>query len=117
MSSGSDSIFLGNLITSFMLSASLQYLYDLISSQQLVILLPLFSVSIPANAYMFFQQLMRIAAIELAPTDEIYSHFSDLKGIPASDTFEEIGFEHHLLMNNFGTMGLIFVILPLLYAA
>ena len=64
---------------------------------------------------MFFEQLMKIAAIEVIPTDLIYAYFSEVEGIPFSSTFEELGFEHHLVLNNFGTLGFILAIMPLAY--
>lgn len=38
------------------------------------------------------------------------------EGIPISSTFEELGFEHHLILNNFGTLGFLLSMLPLAYA-
>lgn len=37
----------------------------MINSQQLIVLLPLFDVNMPANAIVFYRALMRIAAFEL----------------------------------------------------
>ena len=74
-----------------------------------MILLALFGgVSIPQNADLLFQALFKIAAFELVPTDTIYEELFDsdpLSGTPVSPIFENIGFEHHLVMNNFGTLG------------
>ena len=61
----------------------------------------------------FFEQLMKVAALEVIPTDAIYEYFSDTLGRPRDLSFEQVGLEHHLVMNNFGTLGLIFSILPL----
>jgi len=63
----------------------------------------------------FFGWLMQIAAMEAIPTDLIYEQFSQIEGIPMNDKFEEIGFEHHLVLNNFGTLGFVLAILPFLY--
>ena len=59
---------------------------------------------------------MQVAAFEMIPTDSIYEKFSDEEGKPINDNFEAIGFEHHLLLNNFGTLGVFFASLPLIYA-
>lgn len=49
---------------------------------------------------------MTIAAFELIPTDDIYSNAGEQsEAIPLADNFETIGFEHHLLLYNFGTLG------------
>ena len=116
MSQGTQTIFIGNFFLSLLLTVSLQYVWELISAQQLVILFPLMKVSIPSNAYIFFQQLMMVAAVEVIPTDLIYSKVSNVEGQPLSASFEEVGFEHHLIMNNFGTFGFILAILPFFYA-
>ena len=88
----------------------------MISAQQIVVLLPLFNVQIPANTYLLFEQLMMIAAFEVIPTDAIYERLSSVEGNPISSAFEQLGFEHHLIMNNFGTLGFTFAFLPILYA-
>ena len=36
-------------------------------------------------------------------------------GKPINANFETLGFEHHLLFNNFGTLGFILALLPLFY--
>mmetsp|Transcript_15839 Transcript_15839/g.21453 ORF Transcript_15839/g.21453 Transcript_15839/m.21453 type:complete len:90 (+) Transcript_15839:966-1235(+) len=63
----------------------------------------------------FFGWLMQIAAMEALPTDWMYSFLSSKEGRPMSPTFEEIGFEHHLFMNNSGSMGVFLACLPFLY--
>lgn len=80
--------------------ASLQYLWDLISAQQLVVLMPLFNVEIPPKVQVIFAGLMWVAAAEIIPTDLIYETLlqAEVEGIPASPKFEEIGLEHHLLL-------------------
>ena len=80
-----------------------------------MILLPLLNVQIPENANMFFKTLMSIAAFEIIPTEILYSRFSNVEGIPLSEEFEELGFEHHLILDNFGTLGVVFVSLPIAY--
>ena len=64
---------------------------------------------------MFFEQLMKIAAFEMIPTDIIYAYISETEGEPLSPTFEELGFDHHLIMENFGTLGFIAALIPFLY--
>ena len=61
---------------------------------------------------------MKVASFELIPTDIIYMmlFLSDPDGgNPINGNFEKIGLEHHLLMNNFGTLGFFIVLSPLLY--
>lgn len=63
----------------------------------------------------FFGWLIKIAAMEALPTDWIYSHVTDIEGLPLTPAFEELGLEHHLILNNFGTLGFSIAILPLIY--
>ena len=115
LSSGTSSVVLGNFFVSFMFSASMQYVWDMISKMQIVIMIPLENVRIPQNGYILFQQLMMIAAVELIPTELIYSKVSSVEPQPLSTTFEELGFQHHLVLDNFGTLGFMFATLPLVY--
>lgn len=62
-----------------------------------------------------FDKLMAIASFEALPTDMIYGWFSDVEGEPKNDQFEKVGFEHHLILNNFGTLGFIIACLPMVY--
>lgn len=108
----------GNVFLNIVLSASFQYLWDMINAQQLVILLPLFKVATPTNASMIFNFLMQIAAFELLPTDVFYSYFfgEDIEAEALNERFELIGLEHWLLMNNLGTFGFILLASSFVYA-
>ena len=78
-------------------------------------LIPLIEVRIPANTQVILEKLTRICAFEVIPTDQIYINFSTVQGRPINTRFEDLGFEHHLFMENFGTLGFIFAIMPLFY--
>ena len=58
---------------------------------------------------------MQIAALEALPTDWIYSFVMEDEPIPFSPAFEDLGLEHHLFLNNFGTLGFVFALMPLIY--
>ena len=53
--------------------------------------------------------------MEALPTDWMYSFLSDIEGKPLSPVFEELGFEHHMMLNNYGTLGFVFLSMPLAY--
>ena len=96
----------------------MQYLWDMIAAQQLVILLPLFNIELPESVGVVFQALMWVAAAEVIPTDPIYTNLFDatVEGIPLSPNFADIGLEHHLFLSNFGTLGFLLIfIVPLVY--
>lgn len=76
-----------------MLSASLNYLWEMINAQQIVILLPLFQIEIPDNVGILFSALMKIASFEAIPTDYIYyTLFFKGEGNPINQKFSELGF-------------------------
>ena len=86
----------------------------MIHAQQIVIILSLFKVETPDNVSIIFEVLMMIAAFEFLPTDGWYESWfnSDPEaGEPFSDKFAEIGLEHHLTMNNMGTLGFMVALL------
>lgn len=80
----------------------------MIHAQQIVIILYLFAINLPENVKIVFRALMTIAAFEFLPTEDWYFSWfnSDPEnGNPFSEKFEDLGMEHHLTMNNFGTLG------------
>ena len=46
----------------------------MVKAQQVIILIPLFDIEIPANALTIYGVLMQIAAFEMIPTDTIYEN-------------------------------------------
>ena len=58
---------------------------------------------------------MEIASLEALPTEWIYGFFSQVGGRPLSPIFKDMGLEHHLILNNYGTLGFIFAMMPFLY--
>ena len=69
----------GSFTSNLILNASLIYLWTFINAEQLIILLSLFYLSMPANMLMFYQVLQRLSTFEYFPTDPIYEYL-DLNG-------------------------------------
>ena len=78
-------------------------------------MLPLCHVILPINAAKFFGSISSIAAFEIY---DFGDHIHDLLDIPAtepfSDNFEELGFESRYMLNNMGTMLLLYISYPIL---
>ena len=53
-----------NFVLNIIISASLNQLWAMINTQQLMIMMPLFQITMPANAGLFFRALMEIAAFD-----------------------------------------------------
>lgn len=64
----------------------------------------------PGNVRTVFNALMTIAAFDAIPTEDLYEeYFYDGEAFPINENFERSGFEHHLLLNNFGSLGIVCV--------
>jgi hypothetical protein len=73
--SASNGVLASNLVLNIVLSASLQQLWSMVNTQQLVVLMPLWNIKLPANAAMFFGFIMTIAAFDILPTDTFYDTY------------------------------------------
>ena len=97
----------------------MHHCWSLIAAQQLVVILPLFKITLPKNVGVIFTGLMWLAAAEVIPTDPIYDYFfnaGEIEGKSINPNFAEIGLEHHLFLSNYGTLGFVAIfIMPLLY--
>ena len=70
----------------------------------------------PANAGMYYNILMQVAAFDLISTDEFYSKLVFGKETePLSPNFATLGFDSMWFSNNMGSLGIVFVLLALLY--
>lgn len=64
-------VLLGNFLFNLSLSASLNQLWVMINTQQLIVLLPLMKVQLPANAAIFFKSIFQIAAFDFYDMNDI----------------------------------------------
>ncbi len=79
----------GNLVMNIVLSASLQQLWSLINTQQIIVLMPLFKLKLPPNAGMFFGFINQIAAFDILPTDMFYQGYTDITSTdPINSNFD-----------------------------
>ena len=80
--------------------------------------MPLFRVSLPPDAQIFFGFVMQLAAFNLLPTDLFYdTYFSSMKEAetgPINENFEADGFGSHYFIYNMGTLMVAIMSLPLL---
>ena len=80
----------------------------MIEALQVIILLPLLSVSMPANTGKFFGHLTQIAAFDLLETNEFFTEELELEPKePLSINFEATGFENTYFLNNLGSFAIV----------
>ena len=105
-----------NLALNIILSASLQQLWSMVNTQQLVVLMPLWNIRLPANAALFFSFIMTIASFDLVPTDTFYDeYFPKMAQTSAINTnFQTLGFSNMYFCYNIGSLILSFLAFPIL---
>ena len=60
------------------MQASLSQIWSMINTMQLIVLMPLFKVNIPANADMLFKKIMEISAFELVDLNDPINYMLNL---------------------------------------
>ena len=104
----SNSVFAGNFALNFFLAGSLNSLWSLIESQQLVVVMPLFNVILPANAGIIFSVLMNIAAFDPIDAEVTVIPLLDLEETgPYESKFDVLGFESLFCLANMGTQAIL----------
>ena len=105
-----------NLALNIILSASLNQLWSMVNTQQLVVLMPLWNIRLPANAALFFGFIMTIASFDLLPTDTFYNeYFPNMAPTSAINAnFQALGFGNMFFCYNIGSLILSFLAFPVL---
>jgi len=109
-----------NFVLGLLISASLNQLLSMVNTQQLIVMMPLFKVTLPANAGMFFSQMMTIAAFEVIDTKPYLDAMLHLPPTdPVNSNFEAIGLESRYFLHNLGTLalGYVFFLLSVAFAS
>ena len=105
----------GNLVVNTILSASLQQLWGLLEAQQIIVLMPLLKIELPAICSIFFGFLMTIASFDLIPIDNyVDKHVQMTPRDPININFEAVGFESMYVLINLGSLLILFVLFPAL---
>ena len=100
----------GNFILNLMMSSSLNMLWSMINTQQLIVLMPCFDIQIPANVQMFFNQINKIASFDIVDLDPFINKVLNLNETePFNDNFDAIGFGSMFFLNNMGSLLIGFV--------
>ena len=71
MNSAFKAMMAGNFAISVVLSASLNLLWSLLNSLQVIVMLPLLKTNFPSNAYLLSQTLNKVANFNVIPMQKI----------------------------------------------
>eukprot|EP00347_Sterkiella_histriomuscorum_P013267 403365371 len=102
---GSVSTFLfGNLALNIILSTSIQMVWGMINTLQIVVLASLFNITFPGNTIYFFQMVSQISSFQIIPTDQFVEYFFDFTETqPINDNFDTMDIFQHYKKNCFQT--------------
>lgn len=101
------------MIINIFITGSLQQLWSAINTQQIIVLLPLFNVLMPANAAYFFSFIMLIASFDIFPVEEYYDDWFGMEPVdPLDQNFDSLGFESMYFMHNLGSFMIAVVLFP-----
>ena len=77
----------------------------MINTQQLIVLMPLFKVNMPANVQIFFNQVTKIASFNLINVEPLINKILHLnQTLPLDQNFGALGFNSLYFMNNMGSL-------------
>ena len=112
----------GNFTINLILKSAMSVLWSLLHSMQIIAFFPLVNISMPANAFLLFKVLIKIATLDILPTEELIDGVKDGLGISSdeyvlTDDFFIFGYEStspidNLQLKFIALVGLI--VLPLL---
>jgi hypothetical protein len=85
----------GNLALNLLLSASLQQLWSMINTQQIIVLISLFKIDMPANCQLFYGFIMQLASFDIFPTEDFYDKYLPAPSWdkPLNERFNGLGFQ------------------------
>jgi len=89
-------------------------MWSMINTQQIIVMMPLLKVTLPANAGVFFNAIFAIAAFDFFEVEDYVNAALSLDPTdPFSSNFDSIGFGSIYIINNLGPLSLTFIIYPL----
>lgn len=112
--------FSSDLATNMFIAGTLQHFWSFVASQQIIVIMPLFAISLPANAMTIYEVLFQIAEFDMIPTDEFFSPMhEELEEFgpsedPLKDKMEPLGFETVWFLSNLGSIIVLFGVYLLL---
>ena len=89
----------------------MNFMWSMVDSQQIILMMPLWEINMPAHTAMVFGYIFQIANFDLLPTSEIWHYF--FPDIPQTNVInsklESVGYSNEYLIFNLGTILFSFV--------
>jgi len=83
----------------------------MINMLQIIVMIPLFVVTLPANAALFFRELMALATFNLIDITPFLNNALDMNaGEPMNGSYATVGFESLYLLHNIGSFLMAFMV-------
>ena len=104
------------MITQVIQRGPLNSIIDMLTSLQLIVHSPLLNVQFPANAFLLYEEMIRMVTFEAVPTAEIYPQIMDFpdKGY-FNEKFDRLDYGSHFSIMILGTLFLVMCWMVLLY--
>ena len=105
-----------------MIAGSLQLIWSEVSSQQLIIMMPLFAIEMPASAMTIMGILLQVAAFDMIPTDSFYEDMLEKLETISADQDQDVlqqkmgdlGFDSSWMLPNLGSLLFFLGLYPLM---
>ena len=117
--------FSGNIFISFFTSNLLQYLWGLVNTLQIIVLMNLFNIEIPENAGLLMTTILKMCALEFIPKEKALEFFNFRETEPfnmradsngeESSKYDDAGYDSSNFFELIGPI-LIMIVLFILYA-
>ena len=105
-----------SFVLEYLLGGSMSELWLFVNQLQIIVLIPLCKLPMPANAKKFFSLLMEAAAFDYYDTDDMYMDMFQLEETQARSTnFSVSGYQSMWFIVNLGTLAIVIVLFPLLF--
>lgn len=105
----------GNFILTLLMSASLNQMWSLINTEQIIMMLAFFKQMIPASDYSCFRQMIRVTNFDIFPTESFIKETLGWESNePIDYRFDNAGIESTILVNTTGPFLWAIVLIPIL---
>ncbi|TNV85548.1 hypothetical protein FGO68_gene9769 [Halteria grandinella] len=100
---GLKSFLYANFGMNLIMAASLQLLWGLINSLQLVVRTPLMGMKFPSNAKSFFSSFVLITNFDILPSQDLNTLFFNFNKVEYQDQFSDLGYDSVNAIDNMGS--------------